>query len=99
MGIGTPYFKDPYAYPSTFLPIPQMGVILSLYHRWKRQQIQQMSALLFLPVEILLIVEDFLSDVETAAFRTTCRHLYHHEPRLQLTLAGASRAALLKLFE
>jgi hypothetical protein len=76
--------------------IPQL---FSLYHKWKRRQIQQTSALLALPVEILLIVEDFLSDVETAAFRTTCRHLYYHEPLLQSTLAGASRAALLKLFE
>src|ERR1700722_11507304 len=70
----------------------------SLYHRWRRWQIQQTSALLALPVEILLIVEDFLSNVETAAFRTTCRHLYYHKP-LQLTLVGESRAALLKLFE
>ena len=76
--------------------IPQL---FSLYRRWKRRQIHQTSALLALPLEILLIVEDFLSDVETAVFRTACRHLYYHEPRLQSTFAGASRAALLTLFE
>jgi hypothetical protein len=71
----------------------------SLYHRWRRWQIQQTSALLALPVEILLIVEGFISNVETAAFRTTCRHLYYHKPRLQSMLVGANRAALLKLLE
>jgi hypothetical protein len=74
--------------------IPQL---FSLYRRWKRRQIQQTSALLALPVEILLIVDDYLSDVEMAAFRTTSHHLYYHKPPLQF--AGASRAALLKLFE
>jgi hypothetical protein len=75
--------------------IPQL---FSLYGRWTQRQIQQTSTLLALPIEILLIVEGFLSDVETAAFRTTCRHLYYHKP-LQLTLIGESRAALLRLFE
>jgi len=73
--------------------------LLSAYHIWKRWQIKQTSALLLLPLEIILIVEGFLSDVETAAFRTTCRRLYYHEPRLQSTWAGTSRAALLRLIE
>jgi hypothetical protein len=52
--------------------IPQL---FSLYSRWKRRQLQQTSPLLGLPVEILRIVEDFLSDVETTAsgrLVTTC---------------------------
>jgi hypothetical protein len=49
--------------------------------------------------EVFLLAEDFLSDVETVAFRMTCRHLYYHEPRLQSVLDGANRAALLKLLE
>jgi hypothetical protein len=72
---------------------------LSLHRRWKRGQIKQKSALLALPLEIILIVEDLLNDVETAAFRTTCRQPFHHEPRLQSTWAGASRVALLRLIE
>ncbi|WEW59133.1 hypothetical protein PRK78_004602 [Emydomyces testavorans] len=73
--------------------------LLFPYHKWKRSKIKQTSALLDLPLDIILIVEDFLSDVETAAFRTTCRQLYYHEPRLQSTWAGASRAELLRLIE
>lgn len=79
--------------------LSQIPILPSLYHRWKRWHIHQMSALLALPLEILLIVENFLSNADGAAFRMTCRHLYYHEPLLQSLLVGPDRAALLKLLE
>jgi hypothetical protein len=79
--------------------MPRILSLTSPYRKWKRRQIHQTSALLTLPVEILLIVEDFLSDAEVVAFRMTCRYLYFQGPRLLPTLSGTSRTALLMLFE
>ncbi|KAF2674044.1 hypothetical protein BT63DRAFT_449032 [Microthyrium microscopicum] len=74
--------------------------LFSLYkERPEQQQIQQTSALLALPLELVLIVEGFLNDVDKIAFWTTCRQLYCHEETLQLRLVGENRTRWLKLIE
>jgi len=76
---------NPVSYCKCNDPLECIRQLHSLYRRWKRRQIKQTSALLVPPLEIILIFRDFLSDVETAVFRTTCRPLYLLEQRLLST--------------
>ena len=69
----------------------------SLCYRLKPSGIKQSSPLLSLPLDIILTLEDFLSDVDEVALRLTCQALYRHKPLVKLT--ETKRAALLQLLE